>query len=753
MESFQRSSMCSLAYGLLAEGGCTVDAQLLGSCRPHHKPPCSLVPVASHPLPLPKGSTHFCPRRHVKDIHFTPHDGSLLLTCCTDDALLLFDMHCEAFFSELPLSAGTVGSIWRGEPSSLSCVHVSRYPGTPLLFTGSSNGDVLVFDMRISGLRAEISGSKASPALRLAAAHNGGLCGIRTGLDLHPHLFLTGGREDGWLRLFDIRFPFHYSSGDCKWNHHVPYPVEATHLGPNVDGNRLRSFFMAFDVSSDGTLLAAAVTQYCYSSPGKMQGEDGETILISLRDGARTLKTIASADACATEFIQFSPNGKYLLQTGGVRTQRCELCWRCRCVCSCASEVRRDSVSGSCKVAINREGTWVLDDGDGRGLCTGSSRCLPVQGEYAREDGLASNNGSTWVRRCAYHRAQLLNLVQSNRTVSLKSPADGAVAFADSFCLRCHPMGYYQNYATAAEVPLQTADAPHGGPGQPQIPRSGSACGLPPLIFTLHGPRSRHVQRCRRRFWDKMSRIQTEAVALHRRNVASTLTPTAWSAQPSNDHAREELAEGQDVNSSLEACSKRLAQQESAKAGIDCEPGEGTSSEKVITDEGSAESRCLLFPLLHPQLSQFVAACGPLHPAFVRAEASTAPFTCRLWGGLVVGFGGSTTDRKGRRRLYEGLKLWDSTTGVVLSWTESSLASEDNLKCIAPLPDVSTGVLATGGSLFYDLHSTGDSAPPEGLTFWSVKSRDNLLLSALEGSLTLEVESDEGETPDFHSDD
>ncbi|KAL8450787.1 hypothetical protein Emag_003075 [Eimeria magna] len=545
MKRSRRSSVCPLAYGLLADGGATVDSYLIDLCRPHQKPPSALLPVALHPLPSPSSRTELWSSRKFQGIHFAPHEPSLLFACCSDGALLGFDMAAGAFFSEIQLSSRSRLHSKQQTPfHNVSCVHMSRCAGAPLIFTGTSGGDILIFDARVSGLTA------APPALRLSAAHNGGLCGIRDGVDLRPHLFLTGGREDRWLRLFDLRFPFHYSSGESKDANHVPYPLEATHLGPHADEGKVRSSLMAFDVSSDGTLLAASVTHCCAPSPGAVEGEDGETVLLSLRDGARTIKTIASADACAAEFIQFSPNGKYLLRTGG---------------------------------------------------------------------------------------------------------------------------------AQAAGVPA-----------------------------------------------DSEGTVSAE--------------PADWSAQSLNRQSvKEKSAEAESL---LNRCTSELRQKDLAG---DCKASTcGTQISSAVTDalpqSHNVGNRCLLFPLLHPQLSQFVAACGPLHPAFVRAEASTAPFTCTLWGGLVVGFGGSTADLRAGRRLYEGLKLWDSTTGVVLSWTEGHLASEADLRCIAPIPDVATGVLATGGSLQGSACIAGNSTPVEGLTLWSVRSRDDLLMSALNGSLALDVE-------------
>ncbi|KAL8272683.1 hypothetical protein Esti_003387 [Eimeria stiedai] len=752
MKRSRRSSICPLAHGLLAEGGATVDSYLIDLCRPHLKPPSALLPVAAHGLPSPSTRTNLWFPRKFRGIHFAPHDPSLLFACCSDGALLGFDMDARAFFSEIQLSPGSRSRIGlQNSFQNVSCVHMGRYAGAPLIFTGTSGGDILIFDSRISGLTAD------PPALRLPAAHDGGLCGIRDGVDLRPHLFLTGGREDRWLRLFDLRFPFHYSSGDSKLANHVPYPLEATRLGPHVDGGNVRSSLMAFDVSSDGTLLAASLTHCCTPWPGLVEGEDGETILLSLRDGARTLKTIASADAYAAEFIQFSPNGKYLLQTGGVRTRRCKVCWRCACACSCESQAFQRHAD------VSRKSKGQREDAHASALNRGSKNSeqsfivdAAKPNAFLEIGNSLSRHRPPTSQRCAYHRAQLLNIVQSNRTVSLKSPADGSVAFTDSFCLSYSPKRLQQVHAAGPKMdPIHSKHGPCSS--WAKLKTSGTGCKgdlLSSLSFTLHGPRSAHVRRCRRRFWKYLSGFQAQAAGVPFETEGSVSSqPADWSAQRLDCQSGEE--ESAEADLLRDRCKSELRQRDLAG---DCKASSCGKQLRPAVAGAPPENQdvghgCLLFPLLHPQLSQFVAACGPLHPAFVRAEASTAPFTCTLWGGLVVGFGGSTATLRAGRRLYEGLKLWDSTTGVVLSWTEGYLASEADLRCIAPIPDVATGLLTTGGSLQGSPCTTGNSAQVEGLTFWSVRSRDDLLMSALSGSLALDVEpEDEDETETFSDD-
>ncbi|CDJ30662.1 uncharacterized protein EMH_0060260 [Eimeria mitis] len=559
MDRQQRSSICSLAYGSLPEAGATVDTHLLTQCRPHYKPPSAISPVAKYMLPLPQKGTRLGSSRGVYDVLFSPSSPSLLLACTSEGTILTFDMNHGAFLSEMQV-VGEHGAV-PSRSSYAACVHVNRDPNTPLIFSGSPNGDVMVFDLRISGLSAKLFGQKFCPTLRLPSAHDGALCGIGTGVALHPQLFLTGGREDRWIRVFDLRFPFHYSSGGSSCGHPTPYALEARRLGPSEQDIGSQSL-MAFDVSPDGTLLAASIARY--RAAGRvgtnevLEGADGETILISLPDGMRAIKTIASADGCAADFVQFSPNAKYILQTGG--------------------EQRIVSCAGSANAVVFVAPTYASDT-------------------------LRTNSATRQQEVCPIERNEV----------------------------------------------------------------SGSSA-------------------------ESSSRDKSRTAA--GRGVEAPVTTTSETGG-------------------------------------------------VTANEGRAPTKPLLFPLLHPQLSHFTACCGPLHPAFVRAEAATWPFKCRLWGGLVVGYGGSTADRRGCHRLYEGLKLWDSTTGVVLSWAEGELASEDNLRCIAPVPDVSTSLLVTGGYIPSDLGKMQQSAPSAGLTFWSLRRRDDLLMSALEGSLSLEVHLDD----------
>lgn len=80
-------------------------------------------------------------------------------------------------------------------------------------------------------------------------------------------------------------------------------------------------------------------------------------------------------------------------------------------------------------------------------------------------------------------------------------------------------------------------------------------------------------------------------------------------------------------------------------------------------------------------------------------------------------------------------------------------ASEDNLRCLAPVPDASTGLLATGGSLPPVVSNSLQFPPQEGLTFWSLRRRDDMLMSALEGSLFLQVDLRDDNTNETFPDD
>ncbi|CDJ51050.1 hypothetical protein, conserved [Eimeria brunetti] len=695
MERQQRSLICSLAYGSLPEAGATVDADLLTMCRPHYKPPSAIAPVAKCVLPLSPDGTRLGSSRGVYDILFPPYSPSSLLACTSEGTALTFDMNHGTWISEMRVVEGPGAA--SNFNSSAPCVHINRDPNTPLIFSGSSNGDVMVFDSRTSGLSAKLLGQKFCPSLRLPSAHDGALCGIGTGVALHPQLFLTGGREDRWIRVFDLRFPFHYSSGGSSCGNPTPYPLEARRLGPSEQDGGCQSLFMTFDVSPDGSLLAASVARHRsverVGSNGVLEGADGETIILSLPDGMRAIKTIASADGCAADFVQFSPNAKYILQTGGVGAAHCKLCWQCACRCFCGSSVHGhfNVPPESCSDCQRR--TVVVDE-----CRRGSLRETRSDNECGTEDAphrdrlvsCQSPNG----RRCAYHRAQLLNLVQSNRAVNLKSPADGAVAFTDSFCVSHSPKGLQEH----PDVDVATD------------PRGEQDVSVQSIRLVTNRTAGADAKEMLQR---TDSATQHQAVSPEERNQVSGSSPgfSGGSKPPAFSTTGTEAP--------LTAVS---------------EAGGAT------VNDARAPTKPLLFPLLHPQLSHFTSSCGPLHPAFVRAEAATWPFKCRLWGGLVVGYGGSTADRCGCHRLYDGLKLWDSTTGVVLSWAEGELASENNLRCIAPVPDISTSLLVTGGYVPSDLGKMRHSAPSAGLTFWSLRHRDDLLVSALEGSLSLEVQ-------------
>lgn len=628
-------------------------------CRPHYKPPSAILPVGTYLLPLPKTSSHVQGCRHARNILFTPHNPSLLLTHTSDDALVAFDMRAGAFFSELQLFAGH--NVPTDSLRRTTCVHANQYPGSPLVFAGCRNGDVLMFDTRISGFSSKFAAQHRRPTLRLPAAHDGSLCGIRSGLIHHPHNFLTGGSEDRWLRLFDLRFPFHYSSAGPGCECPVPYPLESTRVGQSLSEVGRRSRFMAFDVSPDGSLVAASVSSYREtdakvqpSSPDvMMEGADGETVLLSLADGMRALKTIASADACAADFIQFSANGKYMLQTGGVRPVYCRVCWRCACGCPCGAGELPGYFDMSDKACRREKRRCPFD----------SVAAVPGRDQFRWGEppgGSDSGLHSPKVERCFYHRAQLVNLIQSNRIVSLKSPADSAIAFTDSFCLS-HAQKDMQHHAGVA---IQRT--PSGVPGRIWRQQLASAAHnvLQLLDFTLHGPSSSHCQKSRQGFWNYLSWLQRSRT--EDAGAPSQGMLPGCSLQPTSIKPRE--INNQHVAGLPLSSWKPSPKENRAKAH---EPA--TNSEVKEVDNDAHSTNSLLFPLLHPQLSQFVAACGPLHPAFVRAEAAAVPFTCRLWGGLVVGFGGSTPDHSACRRLYDGLKLWDSTTGVVLSWSEGFL--------------------------------------------------------------------------------
>ena len=677
MDRQHTTSICPLAYGSLAEAGAAVDTHLLTLCRPHYKPPTAILPVAQYLLPLPQDGTRWGSLREVCDILFTPSSPSFLLACTSEGTVLSFDMNHGAFVSEMRVT-GEPGAVPK---SYAACVHLNRDPNTPLLFSGSPNGDVMVFDSRTSGLSSKLFGQKLCPTLRLPSAHDGALCGIGTGVALHPQLFLTGGRDDRWIRVFDLRFPFHYSSGGSGCGSITPYPLEARRLGPSGPDGGCQSAFTAFDVSPDGSLLAASIARYRAvehaGTTGALESADGETILISLPDGMRATKTIASADGCVADFVQFSPNAKYILQTGGAGAAHCKLCWQCACRCFCGSSVPRRQFSAPGNSCSGFQLRTPALKGFRRNFLT-EPRSGSTEDALLRDRVMPGQTPSG--RRCAYHRAQLVNLVQSNRAVNLKSPADGAAAFADSFCLSHSPQRQQPDADTQLDPPGEEEAPVECFP--PSVTPAGEQTRsfLRLLHFTLYGPQSGYGQSCRQRFWDHLYRVQSsKAVAAGTEGVvANAVSQRMHSARQQQGRSCRERNQACVSSPEYGVCTNSPTV---SMRGAEAPSTTVSEARGAAVNDARAPTKPLLFPLLHPQLSQFASSCGPLHPAFVRAEAASWPFKCRLWGGLVVGYGGSTADRCGCHRLYDGLKLWDSTTGVVLSWAEGELVSAKTGHC------------------------------------------------------------------------
>ncbi|PHJ25694.1 hypothetical protein CSUI_000461 [Cystoisospora suis] len=377
------------------------------------------------------------------------------------------------------------------------------------------------------------------------------------------------------------------------------------------------------------------------------------------------------------------------------------------------------------------------------------------------------------------HRAQLVNIIQSNRIVILKTPGDGAIAYSDSFLVEHSfknedPRSSSKSYVEEPRFrsPLREEYALESS--VVQVCRFSSPClssfslSRLPLRLRMFSPYSSLLEARRRAFW-----VEPSSVFLPSR------TPSKKRDQcPSSSSCTGISSSCDDTDVNLDATDKTSACEHSSIknvseswhpslpegtcANFHCPASSGVVSgdknevsEKIgynanswhlerdreAPDEQKFTSDNIKpstpFPRCHPQISQFLCACGPLHPQWGRLDCMDSPFLCSLWGGLVVGLGGS--------RFYPGLKLWHATTGTVLSWTEGPLATEPAIRCLRGHPTLSTGLLATGGSLSAPHRSrrTGPSGPYSGrtlsrrsswpsVTLWSLMHRDLLLYAALE---------------------
>ncbi|PFH37613.1 hypothetical protein BESB_040710 [Besnoitia besnoiti] len=246
MDASYYSPLTKLYQGHLQQPSLTLDLPLLHAARPHALPPSLLVPTHTFALPQAKSSARSSlppssRSSHVLDCSFVPGHPSLLV-CSTAPAGLVVSVDLatgQAVQSFLlpPLAeprldglcsgvdpAVPLPSLARPAPSaaSLSCAQMHGDPSSPLLFLGTSAGDIFAYDLRFAG-RGGPRDTRGCPTLHLEGAHDGIVSAVRAGggantlcarsTALPSHVLISGGLQDNWIRLFDLRFPFHYSSG------------------------------------------------------------------------------------------------------------------------------------------------------------------------------------------------------------------------------------------------------------------------------------------------------------------------------------------------------------------------------------------------------------------------------------------------------------------------------------------------------------------------------------------------------------
>ncbi|PFH37614.1 hypothetical protein BESB_040720 [Besnoitia besnoiti] len=498
---------------------------------------------------------------------------------------------------------------------------------------------------------------------------------------------------------------------------------------------------------------------------------EGETAILSVAEGLKVVKTLAVADAAAFTSVEFSRNGKHLLMSGGATDSSfCVDCRACSCCCLCYFALRdtpaverlkrEQGVSRRATAPSARDEAGASDsssesDGCCESACTDREREAEGASEAWKQKRADTPNIRSKVKyglKCGVqgpdpenrpaHRAQVVNLLQSNRLSVLKSPADGALAFADAALLQ-HSLHSKEGNQQEPCPPSESAfHSPLSWPAA-DFDRVQALQFLPPFLesrlssdslrLRLFSPHSRLLDCRRRAFWkDPASAFPQPSRDDRQRPSAppparSVDTAFAMAEAAGCPAAAVSPPQGLPRENKSEPCRDSGASREG-------QPG-ASSGRPAITP----------FPKCHPQVSQFLSACGPLHPHWGRPSCMQERFVASLWGGLVAGVGGS--------RHYPGLKLWQATTGVVLSWTEGELASAEAVRCIRGHPDLSTGLLATGGAL--PAHTRGSisrgngrrpnlSASVEGglrrtrrretepgVTLWSLVHRDVLLEAAL----------------------
>ncbi|KFG99615.1 hypothetical protein TGVAND_299820 [Toxoplasma gondii VAND] len=569
---------------------------------------------------------------------------------------------------------------------------------------------------------------------------------------------------------------------------------------------------------------------------------EGETTILSVSEGLKVMKTLAVADASFFTSVEFSRNGKHLLLGGGAsESSFCVDCRACSCCCLCfASQRRRDKGpqwndedglrSELRSQKVQNPPRVSLSGNDAADACQASPGSTPAPCSVVStpdDDHENWKHPNRFVRRSLAeaergppqtpearpaHRAQLVNILQSNRLAVLKSPADGALAFAESVLLQ-HSLSVETQPPSAFHSPVAW---PPKGLDNVQI----SQVSPPPLLHSSHAsaslrlrlfsPDSETLDRRRRAFWRASAAPFPHFSGDEDDFVLSPYSSSAARASQENkvnrdsgdhrdnaggaDHGAKGCTKGSTANEDgdksrfgssvasfasvpVNESSKPLASRERTEERMEQrteerretrigQRGEERRKERgaVTSREGAPESAgrqaTTPFPKCHPQISQFLSACGPLHPQWGRPSCMHDRFVVGLWGGLVAGIGGSP--------LYPGLKLWQATTGVVLSWTEGVLATPEAVRCVRGHSDLSTGLLVTAGALPVDLAvekenrlpssgglSTGQwqrksafcsqtqgerkRATRPGVTLWSLVHRDVLLETALK-------KQDEGES-------
>ncbi|CBZ55621.1 conserved hypothetical protein [Neospora caninum Liverpool] len=535
---------------------------------------------------------------------------------------------------------------------------------------------------------------------------------------------------------------------------------------PRRDARLLASDFGPRGVSARDSVARAPVKRDVWRV-------EGETTILSVAEGLKVVKTLAVADASFFTSVEFSRNGKHLLMGGGTSDSSfCVDCRACSCCCLCFVSRRNREESQRWKDDQERRRRATLsprgeeeatEDGEAAGCCSRdhSSRCMPQEdedgqagkGERFRQRPSESGREPQAEEAGPAHRAQLVNLLQSNRLAVLKSPADGALAFADASLLQ---LALSSENATDQSVASSAAFHsplawPPGDLTRVQIsqvpppPFLSSSLQSTSLRLRLFSPDSAVLDCRRRAFWKGPAAAFPLLSGEEDENLenvvsASSRPAASRAASPKEAKSGNASAASPPVSAAAGPSSLRAPQ----------EVRDRFKDSREATTDPSGRLTSTPFPQCHPQISQFLSACGPLHPHWGRPSCMHDRFVVALWGGLVAGVGGSPH--------YPGLKLWQATTGVVLSWTEGILATPEAVRCVRGHADLSTGLLVTAGALparlsredsrfpsacrlatgkrrreqdFLSESTGGRHARRPGVTLWSLIHRDVLLETAL----------------------